>query len=804
MRDVKYGLRILRTNPLFSGVAILTLALGIGAITAIYSVVDAVLLEPLPFEEPDEIVLLWTQNRDEGQERYFVSPQDFGDWREMTTAFEAMTAFWPTPVALTELDGGPARLTAVYTTENFFDVLGATPLLGRTFTPEDGPGSQAVVILTQGVWEQRFGADPSIVGRSVVVDGQPLEVVGVVRGEHTYPEQAEIWINMTWPMSIQSRFARWMSAVGRLAPGAGLERAQSDMTTIAGRLAEIHPADEGWGVTMARLDDEVVGDTRSALWILLGATGLILLIACANVANLLLSRAEVRSREMAVRTAFGASRLRIARQLLVESMVLASLGAAVGLGLAWGGIRSLGAVAPTSLPRTAEVGIDGTVLLVVLGATLITGLLFGLAPVLHVVKDDMFGAIREGARGTRSASKVRLQGGFVVGQLALAVVLVIGAGLLIKSFSTLRSIDAGFDPGGTLSFELDVNTSVAESDQDVYGFYQALERRLAQAPGVESVGLSSSLPLGEAVDYSQPFTIPDRPTEDGEELRTFFRQVSPEFFTALRTPVLDGRVFTDLDVEGGPGVVVVNEAMANRFWPDSDPIGERISHPPYRWGPLGVILVNEAEIVGVVKDIRYDGLREAALPTVYHTYLQAPMRRMTVLVRTQGDPSALVPVVRRALADVDPSMPMGDVRTMQEVVDAATSADRFSTLLLTLFGAVALALAVIGVYGVLAYAVEQRVPEVGIRMALGADAGNVRGLVLRQGALLTGVGLAVGVIVALIGARVMTSQLYGVSPRDPQVFLGVVGVLAASGLLASYLPARRATRVHPVVAMRGE
>ncbi len=804
VQDLKYALRIILKSPLFSGIAILTLALGIGAVTAIYSVVDAVLMEPLPFDQPDEIVLLWTENRDEGQEAYFVSPQDFGDWREMNTTFEGMAAFWPTPEAITQADGTPARVTSVYTTEHFFDVIGGTPLMGRTFGPDEGPGSQLVAVLSQGLWEQRLGADPSIVGQTVNIDGDPVEVIGVLRGEHTYPEQADLWVNMTWPMSIQSRYARWMSAVGRLDDGVPLERARTDMTTIATRLGETHQADAGWGVTMERLTDHVVGDTRTALWILLGATAFILLIACANVANLLLSRAEVRSREIAVRTAFGAGRMRIAKQLMVESLVLAGMGAVLGLGLAWVGIRALGTVAPASLPRSAEISLDGTVLVAALGATLITGVLFGLAPIVRILRGDMAGTIRDGSRGTRSASKVRLQSAFVVGQIALAAVLVIGAGLLLRSFASLRAIDTGFRTGGVLTFELDLNVDQAETDQDVSSFYQAFIQRVENAPGVVSVGASSSMPLGERVDYNSPFGIVDRPSQDDEELRANFRQVTPGFFNAMGTPLIRGRAFTELDVEDGAGVAIINEAMAQRFWPDQDPVGQRLSHNGYRFGPLGAILVDESEIVGVVADVKYDGLRSNSQPSIYHNYLQAPMRRMNVIIQTSGDPTAMVPVARQALAELDPSMPLAGVRTLQDVVDTAMSRDRFSMLLLSIFGLVALALASIGVYGVLAYAVEQRRSEVGIRMALGASSSDVRGMVMREGARLTGVGLIMGVLAALLGAGVSASQLYGVSPRDPKVFLSVVGVLAITGLFASYLPARRATRVDPMVAMRSD
>ncbi len=804
MQDIKYGLRMLRKYPVFSGVAVLTLALGIGAVTALYSVVDSVLLEPLPFDEPDELVLLWTENQAEGQSRYFVSPQDFGDWREMNRTFEGMAAFWPTPVALTELAGDPLRVSAVFTTENYFTVLGAEPILGRAFGPGDGPGSQQVVILSQGLWERAFGADPGVVGSTVVLDGQALEIIGVMGMRQTYPESAELWTNMTWPMTIQSRIARWMSAIGRLGDGVPIERAREDMATIALRLGETHPHDTGWGVTMAPLEDEIIGDARSALWVLLGATGFILLIACANVANLLLSKAEVRSREVAVRRAFGAGRGRIARQLFTESLVLAGFGAAAGLGLAWAGVRALRAVGPSMVPRVADVQVDGTVLLIVTAASVVTGLLFGLAPVLRILGDDTYGAIREGSRGTRGVRKARLQSSFVMTQLALAAVLAIGAGLLVRSFGELRAVDTGFSAGGRLSFELDLNQVVAQDDQAVIRFYQEFVERLAAAPGVSTVGMASTLPLGgEVLDYNQPFQIIDRDS-GGDETRAFYRHVSPDFFAAMGTPLVSGRGLEATDILDAPGAVVINEAMARRYWPGEDPVGDRVTAIRYRWGPLGAVLLDEAEIVGVVKDIKYDGLREGTAPAMYFSYLQAPMRRMTVVVRSAGDPATLLPVARSELAAIDPTLPVSNVRTLDEVMDRATATERFSMTLLGLLGGLALTLAAIGVYGVLSYAVEQRVPEVGIRMALGATAREVSGLILRDGLRVIVPGLALGVVVALLLAGVLSGQLFGVSPRDPKVIGGVVAVLATVAVAASWIPARRATRVDPVVAMRNE
>jgi predicted permease len=804
VNDLRFGLRALRKSPVFSSVAVLTLALGIGGITTLFSVVEATLLAPLPFREGEDLAVLWTENPAEGQDRYFVSPQDFADWRDLNNTFQGMAAFWPTPVAITEMDGGPTRASAVYTTENFFDVLGGSVLRGRALSPEDGPGSQQVLLLSQGLWESRFGSDPEIVGRTLVVDGTPVEVVGVVRREHTFPEATDLWLNMTWPMSIQSRYARWMSVVGRLSEGTSLERAGEDMDRIALRLAEEHQADVGWESGLATLRDDLVGDTGRALWILLGATGLILLIACANVANLLLSRSESRGLEVAVRSAFGASRGRIGRQLINESLLLAGLGALVGLGGAWVSVSLLPSAAPDVLPFTARVSLNGPVLGATIAVTLVTGVLFGLAPMVRILRGEVFSPLGEGTRGTRGSTRVRLQSTFVVGQLALATILTVGAGLLARSFTGLRSVEMGFQTGGVLTFEVDLSPALAETDADVALTYEAILEGLEALPGVETVGATSELPLTETLDYSQPFVIEDRASLDVEETRAFFRHVTPEFFSAMRTPLLEGRGLDASDRMENPGVVVVNHTLAERYWPGESPVGKRISNTGYRWGPLGAVLVSEAEIVGVVKDIRYAGVREDPQPALYFNYQQAPIRRMAFTVRALGDPDGVVSEAGAVVAAVSQDLPIANLRTMRDVVDTALAEDRFSTLLLSVFGFVALFLAAIGVYGVLAYSVEQRVREVGIRMALGASRESVRGLVLREGGILVGVGLGIGLLGALALGDVISSQLFGVSPRDPAVLAGVMVTLALAGILASGIPAHRATRVDPIEAIRAE
>jgi putative ABC transport system permease protein len=803
---------MLLKNPVFSGVAVLTLALGIGAVTAIYTVVEAVLLEPLPFEEPDELTLLWTRNDEQGQDKYMVSPMDFDDWRSMNSTFESMAAFWPSTGTVTEADGDPTRVRIVYTTEDFFEMLGAAPLHGRVFNQDDGPGSALVVLLSEGFWQRRFGGDRSIVGRSISLEGGnsesgPVEVVGVVRPEHTFPADADVWLNMTWPMQIQSRGARWMSALGRLHEGTDLGAARSDMIGVAARIEQANPDwNRGWTVTMSRLRDELVGDTRTALLVLLGATGLILLIACANVANLLLSRSEVRGREIAVRVAFGASRGRLVRQLVTESLLLAAVGALLGVALAQLGMRALLDLAPVTLPRSQAIGLDGSVLAAVAVACVLTGVLFGLAPIARLLRSEVHDAIRDGSRSTASISRQRVQSAFVVAQFTMAMMLVVGAGLLLRSFGNIRAVDVGFSPQGVLTVELDVPVSMAPTNQEVIDFYEELERRISELPGVVAVGDATTLPLGEPLDYHQQVRFVDREIAPELDPRAYLRPVSPGFFGTLRVPVLAGRDFTSLDRVGQPGVVIINEAMARQFFAGEDPIGQKVGDMRTCFGPLGCVHVTgqiqESEIVGVVRDVRYEGLRTEAVPALYFSGLQSSVKRRTIAVRSAGAVAPLLAGIRSELAAMNPSLALTSIQTMDDVLTAAQSRDRFSALLLTLFGVVALLLASVGVYGVLSQAVGQRRTEVGIRMALGAGRGSVRGMVLADGMRLVGVGLAIGTAGALALSGLLSSQLFGVDPRDPFVYLPVVLTLLGVGLLACFLPAWRATRVDPVIAMR--
>ena len=763
----------------------------------------------LLFENPNELALLWTRNDAENQDKYMVSPMDFDDWRNMNSTFESMAAFWPTTGTLTEVDGNPTRMRMVYTTEDFFDVLGAAPYAGRTFGPDDGPGSTPVAILSHGFWQRRFGGDATIVGQAITIDGGLFEVIGVVRPEHTFPTDADLWTNMTWGMQIQSRGARWMSAIGRLSDEDGIAAARADLTAVAARVEQENPAsNRGWTVTMEKLHAEMVGDTRTALLILLGATGLVLLIACANVANLLLSRSEVRAKEIAVRVAFGAGRGRLVRQLVTESLVLAGAGAVLGLGMAQVGVKVLLGMAPVTLPRGDAIALDGTVLGIMAGVSLLTGILFGLAPIVRLLRSDLHSSMRDGSRSTANANKHRIQNALVVGQFAMALMLVVGAGLLVRSFQNLRSVDSGFVSSGVLTLELDVSTAIAATHPEVIDFYDQFEQRLAALPGVTGVGDASTLPLAEALDYSVVFSFVDWEVPAEIETRAFIRPVSPGFLTAMGTPIVAGRNSNSLDRVGAPGVALINEALAERFFRGEDPIGTKIGDMRTQYGPLGGIHmagdISESEIVGVVKDVKYDGLKSDAPPALYLGGLQTSIKRRTIAIRSTGSFATLLPAIRRELAAMNPSMALTNVQTMDEVMANAQSRDRFSALLLTMFGFVALMLASVGVYGVLAYAVEQRTNEVGIRMALGADRGDVRGMVLRDGARLVLIGLGVGVVGAISLSSLLASQLFGVNPREPFTYLAVASALLVVGLVASYVPAWKATRVSPVVAMRCE
>ncbi|MCZ6917216.1 MAG: ABC transporter permease [Gemmatimonadetes bacterium] len=802
LMDLNYAVRGLLKKPGFTLVAVTTLSLGVGASTAIFSIVNEVLLRPLPYDRPEELVRIWSHNPAEGREQYFTSPLSFYNWREDLGALDGIAAAWPREVTLTDDDNAAVRLKTMTTTANWFAVLGSHPVLGRTFMPEEGVfGEPQVVVLSYGVWQDRYGGDPDIVGRTVYIEGESGQVIGVLPRGTEFPETADLWTVFAPP---PTQGAQYMDVIGRLASGHTIAGGRAELETIARAVAEEFPELAGWGIEMAPLRDVVVGDVRSALWILLGATGLVLAIACANVANLLLARTEARHREIAVRAALGAGRGRLVRQLLTESLVLASMGTAAGLLVAIVGQRALLALAPATLPRFDGVSLNGPVLLVALLSAVFTGIAFGLAPAVQLLRVNLQSDLKEGNQRVSGASGHRLRSGFVVTQLALAVMVTTGAGLLIKSFNRLRDTDPGFDPTGLLTLEVNLPATSYETLATVIDTYDRLQTRIEGLPGVESSGITSSLPLSDPLDYLLSLVVVGAPPpEPGQGPAAWYRQVSPGFFATMGIPLIRGRPFDATDRPESPGVVIINRALARLLFETSvDPIGQHLSGVSGSWGPLGRVINAETEIVGIVDDVRYGSLRASAVPSIYFPHAQAPFRRMTVAVRTAGDPAGHLPAIRNEIALLDPNLPLGNVMTMQRAVERSIARDRFSMFLVSLFGGVALVLAAVGIYGVLSYTVAQRTNELGIRMALGASGKNVLGLVMLQSTGLIALGIGSGVVGALLATRVMASQLYGVTARDPVTFVGVALLLGLVALLSSYLPALRATKVDPLTALR--
>jgi putative ABC transport system permease protein len=806
LRDLRFAVRNLRKHPTFSLVAVVTIALGIGANTAIFSVVNGVLLRDLPYEAPDELVRIWSTNMERGVPLEFMSPPDISDYQDQNRTFTDVAAYSEAELAMIDRNESAIKVTGTWAGDNLFQVLGAKALMGRTFLPEDGEaGAPTVMILAHGFWQSRFGGDPGVIGESLVVEEASYTVVGVMPPGFDFPGNSSFWLNR-YLLAYPGRYARWMDVVGRMGPGVGIEAARADFAGIAGRLEEQYPGtNRAYTTTLIPLHEAVVGETRAPLLILLGATGLLLLIACANVTNLLLARMADRGREIAVRTAMGAGRVRLSRQMLTESLVLAGTGAIVGLLLARGGIDVLIALGPENLPRLEEVRFDRNVFLFTLGSTFLTGLLFGLAPVLRLAGTDVQGVLKEGGRSaTVGSGRERLRSGLVMAEIALAVMVVVGAGLLVRSFSELMDTDPGFNAGGVLTLQVEVPTGSYQENARVVDYYSTLTQRLTDVPGVESVAATAALPFANEIPFLGNFVVQDRAAPmQGEEPTAHYRQVTPGYFRTMGIDLIEGREFDIQDDATSRGVVVVNEALARRYFPDEDPIGRTIDGlPPHI--ALGGFLVDQFEIVGIAEDVRYFGLTEAAQPSLYFPVAQAPFRRMNFTIRTAGVPEGLIAAIRGEIVSMDPTVPIAQVQTMERILSSSVARDRFSMLLLTLFAVIALVLASVGIYGVTSYSIAQRTAEMGIRMAVGANPSDVMKLVMVNGARLTLSGIVLGLLGAAALSRIMASQLYGVGATDPLTFAGVALILAAVALAATYVPALRAARIDPVLAIQGD
>lgn len=802
-QDLTYGLRALRRSPGFSIVAILTIALGIGATTAIFSVISGVVLRPLPYAEPDRIVMVWMDNTRQGIEKDIHSYPNFNDYRTQNTVLSDMAGFGNASLTLTGGDE-PQRIRGAAAEASLFRVLRATPAVGRVFTSEEEEsGNDGVIVLSHGLWQRAFGGDRGVVGTTTQVNGRPRTVIGVMPPDFSFPaKDTEAWVPLV--VGQQTREARnsfWLSAVGRLQPGVTLERAEADLATIASRIAQEYPSQEGYGANLVTLPDEVVGGTlRTALWVMMGAVVAVLLIACANVANLLLSRAAAREREMGVRVALGASRARVVRQLLTESVLLGLIGGVAGVIVAWVGLRVLMRLAPTDLPRIDEVSLDPLMFGIALLLSVVTGLAFGLVPALQSSRTAVSAAMREGGRGgTAGKQGQRLRRVLVGAQLTLVVVLLTAAGLMIRSFIELQRVDLGFRPDHLLTMRLQPSPARYDSAATLRAFYGELLERTRALPGVRDAAAITDIFLSETPN-STGFVVEGQPlVPDAERVETPFDAVTPGYFQVMGIPIVRGRAFTDQDRSGSPLVAIINEEMANRYWPTEDAVGKR-----FKFGDDPESEQPWMTVVGVVSDMRRTGFDR---PVRYETFLshaQFTARTMTLVVRTVGEPGQMAGPVRQAVRTIDPDQPVFEVRTMDEMLSGMIAQRRFSMALIATFASLALVLALVGVYGVTSYLVAQRTREIGVRLALGADPRSVVGMVVRQGMAVAAVALALGVAAALALTRLMAGLLYGVSSTDLLTFAAVVALLAAVTAVANWLPARRAARVDLSVALRGD
>ncbi|MDY7228207.1 ABC transporter permease [Hyalangium rubrum] len=805
LQDARYALRVLRKSPGFALVAVLALALGIGANSAVFSVVNGVLLRPLPFAEPEQLVRIFGNFRAAGLERISVSIHEYRDYRDLPRALRSVAAYDQVDVTLTGQDT-PERLNAITASASLMPTLGVAPTLGRNFREEEeSPGQDRVLLLTHRLWRGRFGANPNILGTTVSLDGNSYTVVGVLPEGFEYPRGTDLYIPLAPPTSSLApgfRGRRFLDVVARLKPGVTLEAAQRDMDRVSGELVQSHPNNysqsSGWAISVVPMGEQMVGNVRGTLWVLLGAVGFVLLIACTNVANLLLARAAARGREISIRAALGAGRQRLVTQFLTESLILALAGGALGLLLAMWGLDALLALIGDGLPRATEVRLDGRVVLFTLGVSVLTGVMFGLVPALQASRADLHGALREGTRGTGGRASGRTRAVLVVSQVALALVLLVGAGLFMRSFLALQAVDAGFDSQGVLTARLSLPTERYPEVAQRANFMRDFVARVQALPGVESAGVVNLLPLTGHSDRSLDVEGKPKGPTDTPWPAVEYRVVSPDYHKVLRIPLLQGRLLTEADSFEAPHSVVINESTAKALWSGEDPIGRRIRlHRNDGEGPW-------ATVVGVVQDVKEWGLDQPARPVAYHAALQQGMSGAYLVVRTRQGPEALLASLQTELRAVDSNLPLFDVAPLESVVDDSVSQRRFSMLLLMMFAAGAVVLASLGIYGVIAYTVTLRTRELGIRMALGARQGEVLSLMVGHGLRLTLLGVGIGLALALALGRLLSAMLYGIQAHDPLTFLGVAALLTGVALVASWLPARRAARVDPAITLRAE
>ncbi len=804
-QDIRYGLRILRKNPAFTAIAVIALALGIGANSAIFSVVNAILLKPLPYKNPAQLVMIWEEATHLGFPKDTPPPANFLDWRQQGSLFEGMAATSYRSFNLTGV-GEPERLDGRRVSANLFDLLGVQPIIGRAFVAEeDKPGSK-VVLLNESLWKSRFGGEPSVIGRVLNLNGEPYTVIGVLPHRVRLPAQGN-WHDQVWvPLAFSAeeaanRGSHYLEVIARMKPGVTLPEAQAEMDTIAARLAKQYPDfNARRGAVVKPLHEEIVGNMKSALLILLGAVAFVLLIACANVANLLLARAAVRQKEIALRLALGANRARLIKQLVVESILLSLLGAAVGLGLAYYGLDVLTRFIPNDVAHADTIAIDGKVLLFTLAVAVVTGLIFGLAPASQASHFNLNETLKEGGRDSAGGARgKRLRSALVIAEVATSFILLIGAGLLINSFFHLRNLDPGFRADHLLTLNVDLSEVRYPDTQHRVAFFEEAKRRMQALPGVQSVAVAGNLPFtynGDSMSIAVQ-GIPDPPIDQWPDV--IFRTVGPEYFATMGIPLVRGRDFNDQDSLDTIRAVVISEKTAKHYWPGEDPIGKHLkpgaTNSDIPW----------FTVIGVVKDVRQNDFIAPPKMQMYFSYRQVKdLVANALILRTSVDPLSLATSARNTIWAVDKNQPVANIDSMEQIVAGALSRQRFSTLLLTIFAGLALVLAAVGIYGVMSYSVAQQTREIGVRIALGAGRGDVLKMTVRQALKLVGVGLICGLIVAFVLTRVMGSLLFGISATDPTTFISIALIQLAVALLASYIPALRATQVDPVIALRAQ
>jgi len=800
-QDFLYALRRLVAAPVFTLIAVATLALGIGANSAIFSIVYAVLLKPLPFAEPERLVQMYQVF--EGRPVAFFSPMNFLDTQAQAGSYEAMTAVDTSTVTLTGR-GAPAVLNGAEVSASFFDVFRVRAALGRNLAKDENePAKASVAVIGYEMWQTRFGADPAIIGQSLQLDGRSFSVVGVAPKGFSFPEGVELWTPLAYNdlFTANSRGAWYLKVYSRLKPGTSLTGAAEESRTIASRLAQAYPdANEGLGGTVRPLQEALVGDSRPALYLLLGAVGLVLLIACVNVANLQMARAAARESEFAVRQALGAGRGRLFRQLMTESLLLGGLGGVTGLALAAASLRSLIALQPNGVAGLSDARIDPMVMAFAAALSILTGILCGTLPSLSARRPPAQ-ALREGSRGLLSGRNSRVRGGLVIAQMALAMMLLVGAGLLLRSFAQLQKVDPGFEVGEALTFRIALPSQTYKHEAQRTAFFDRLQERLRALPGVTATAATLGLPLN-GIQVNLSFEVKNRPPlPPAQQPSMELRVVSAGYFEAMGIPLVRGRGIDPGDMAGSPQVVVITQSAARKHFANENPIGQSIT---IGWRRPDDKPKAGGEIVGVVGDVKTFGLAQDAQPEMYVPYPQLPISSMDVLVRTSVPAPSLRTAVETAVHELDPDLPVARLRTLADVVSRSISQPRFYMLLLGLFASVAVLLAALGIFGVMSYAVTQRSREIGVRMALGAQPAAVMSMIFRSAALLVAAGIGLGLAGAVALSKTLSGLLFNLSPTDPTTLGGVACVLAFTALLASFLPARQATRVDPLITLRSE